>query len=214
MQQSRITIEQVQQILLHARAREMSEKARERLTWLEHFCVHGNSVTETSRYFGIPRMTLYRALKRFDPANPLSLEDLSRRPYGCGQRAEDPVAGYSPDARGTYVPEFRQEQAQMPSASLSEHASVCSHPHCVFCGMKRFWRTWKRAFLFSSLFVNLAFIVFLLGTVLFESQSTTASLTDTSAVYSVSESVSHVRTKYGAPLEVLPTATHYFVPLE
>jgi hypothetical protein len=76
----RFTLAEIEDVALRADALQLSPRARERLAWLRHHALTG-SVAETCRLFGIPRVTLYRLLTRFDPRDPTSLEDRSRRPH-------------------------------------------------------------------------------------------------------------------------------------
>jgi transposase InsO family protein len=62
----------------------LSRNARKRLQWFLDYNTrfHGNA-RKTCRYYGIPPKTFYYWKKRFDIANPRSLEDRSHRPkYG------------------------------------------------------------------------------------------------------------------------------------
>jgi hypothetical protein len=65
---------------------QLSRRARERLSWLRHYALT-DSVTDTCRYYRIPRVTLYRLLRRFDPLEPSTLEDRSRRPHTARELA-------------------------------------------------------------------------------------------------------------------------------
>lgn len=76
-----VTVEELERLLTQAQERGMSARACERLTWMLHYRKTGQSVAETCRKFGINRVTFYRLLQRFDPANIEALEDLSRRPH-------------------------------------------------------------------------------------------------------------------------------------
>jgi transposase InsO family protein len=62
----------------------LSKRARQRLKWLDYRKTH--TVTQTCRHFDIPRSTLNRWTKRFDPHNLASLEDRSSRPRSVRQR--------------------------------------------------------------------------------------------------------------------------------
>jgi putative transposase len=59
-------------------AHKLSKGARQRLTWLDYRRTH--TVKQTRLHFGIPRSTLNRRTKRFDPGNLANLEDRSSRP--------------------------------------------------------------------------------------------------------------------------------------
>ncbi len=55
-----------------------------RLEWLLHLSTHG-SVSGTCTHFRIPRSTLYRWLKRFDPCDVRSLQDNPKHPIPAGK---------------------------------------------------------------------------------------------------------------------------------
>lgn len=58
----------------------LSKDAKQRLKWMQHFRKYRNARL-TCRHFGISPDTFYLWKKRFNPQNPLSLEDKkSRRP--------------------------------------------------------------------------------------------------------------------------------------
>ncbi len=62
----------------------LSQAAQRRLKWLEYRKTH--TTGETCRHFDIPRSTLNRWRKRFDPHHLTSLEDRSSRPRIVRQR--------------------------------------------------------------------------------------------------------------------------------
>lgn len=66
------------------RAHRLSKRANQRLKWLDYRKTH--TVTQTCRHYDIPRSTLHRWQKRFDPAHLASLEDRSSRPQMVRQR--------------------------------------------------------------------------------------------------------------------------------
>lgn len=74
---------------LAARAVELglSEKARERLTWIMHFLMHDKSITDTCAEFGISRSTFCRWLDRFNPDDLGALEEKSHEPIVPRQSA-------------------------------------------------------------------------------------------------------------------------------
>lgn len=59
-------------------AHRLSKRATQRLRWLDYRKTH--TVTQTCRHFDIPRSTLHRWTKRFDPHDLSTLEDRSSRP--------------------------------------------------------------------------------------------------------------------------------------
>ena len=165
MQQYTPNTELVRQYARDADALGLSVRAKERLTWLLHYCENGHSVSATCRQFGIPRMTLYRVLQRFEFDDPKSLEDQSRRPHAVRPRVAAPAPVVA-------APAVQQSLFQAPAPQ--EHR--CLHPHCVSCMAARIdlGRKLKSAFLLGSVLVNVAFLSFLLVTALYEGRSATA----------------------------------------
>jgi transposase len=66
---------------------DVSPAVRERLRWILHFLEHGHSVTETCAVFDISRSTFHRWLKRFDPHDLSTLDDLPTDPEQVRQSA-------------------------------------------------------------------------------------------------------------------------------
>lgn len=58
----------------------LSREAVLKLRWIEYFLTHGESISLTSRHFGIARSTFVRWACRFDSRNPYMLEEKSRCP--------------------------------------------------------------------------------------------------------------------------------------
>lgn len=65
-------------------AHRLSKRANQRLKWLDYRKTHTTGAT--CRHFDIPRSTLNRWQKRFDPHHLTSLEDRSSRPQTVRQR--------------------------------------------------------------------------------------------------------------------------------
>ena len=63
-----------------ARAPKLSQRARQRLKWFDHYSSHDHNARLTCRYFGISPQTLYRWKRRYDPYHLETLEDHSCRP--------------------------------------------------------------------------------------------------------------------------------------
>ena len=140
-----LSIEHLRHLQEQADALKLSLKARERLAWLIYYCEHSCSVTETCRNFDITRMTFYRLMHRFHPAQPATLEDQSRRPHTLR----------------TAIDETRPMADQRPQQ--------CPHPHCFFCRLSQLnWHAIKVTFLIVSMVLNLALTGVLLGTSFFE----------------------------------------------
>jgi len=58
----------------------ISKDASKRLRWFDYYAACGN-VRKTCRYFGISAQTFYRWKNRYDPLDPTTLEEESRRPH-------------------------------------------------------------------------------------------------------------------------------------
>jgi hypothetical protein len=165
-------IAQVRRLLEEAAALGLSVRACERLGWLEHLCETG-SVTDTTRHFGIPRMALYRVLRRFNPADSKSLEDQSRRPHTM-RRPAARVPAIESD-----VPQFAQV-AEPVAMQPAAQPFVCQ---CALCRI-RAWPhlpRFKSGLVLASVLVNVAFVSFLLATAVLEGRSFEASLASDSA---------------------------------
>ena len=63
----------------------LSEKARQRLAWMDSFRECGNA-SQVCRHFSIPRRTFWRWKKRFDPFDLKTLSDRSRKPKHSPRR--------------------------------------------------------------------------------------------------------------------------------
>ena len=66
-----------------AKCRDLSKKAKNRLSMIGHYKKGGNA-SVTCRRYGISRTTLYQWLRRYLEKGPRSLEDLPRTPKGEG----------------------------------------------------------------------------------------------------------------------------------
>ncbi|MBI1934521.1 helix-turn-helix domain-containing protein, partial [Candidatus Peregrinibacteria bacterium] len=73
--------EEIGHFLRNAEALSIGRAARQRLRWFLYALDHGNDPREVGKHFGISPSTFRRWLKRFDPADPQSLEEKSRRPH-------------------------------------------------------------------------------------------------------------------------------------
>ncbi len=79
------------------RPHRLSKAAKRRLKWLDYRKTH--TIKQTCLHFDIPRSTLNRWQKRFDPHNLASLEDRSSRP----QTVRQPDMGSTGSGRGARV---------------------------------------------------------------------------------------------------------------
>ena len=162
MQQPIPTIGQLQTFIRDARACTLSEKARERLTWLEHFAGTGCSVSATCRHFAIQRMTLYRVLRRCDFADPTTLED-GPRPQAIWKLGTT-----------TSVPSDTQESSasQQSPKNMPASGAQCEDAghNCIFCSLKVLnWQYIRRALVLGSILCNLVLIAMMAATIFAES---------------------------------------------
>ena len=81
MQIHSVNITGIRSLLRRAETLELSRGAIQKLKWLLFATTHGGNVSLTCRHFGISRSTFLRWAERFDPANPLTLCEQSRRPH-------------------------------------------------------------------------------------------------------------------------------------
>lgn len=72
------------------RGRELSTEARRRLKWMEYYESHSHNARLTCRHFDVSPQTFYRWRRRYDPHNPHTLEDRSRRPRRLRQPSWSP----------------------------------------------------------------------------------------------------------------------------
>lgn len=71
----------VGRLLQRSRELELSASAVQKLKWFAFALEHNGNVSLACRHFGIARSTFMRWAERFDPRDPLSLEEESRRPH-------------------------------------------------------------------------------------------------------------------------------------
>lgn len=140
----------------------LSPKAQERLQWLVYHCDHGCSVRETCQHFGLTLVTFYRLLQRFDPADPSTLEDRSRRPHAVRTSAPRPVPT---------MPASVTVQISTPAIRHAAPAAIqalghvrCTNPHCIVCTLTspELRRRCKTGLLLTSVLVNAVFLASLL----------------------------------------------------
>lgn len=71
----------VGRLLSRSRELELSANVVQKLKWFAYALSHQGNISLTCRHFGIARSTFMRWAERFDPRDPLSLEEHSRRPH-------------------------------------------------------------------------------------------------------------------------------------
>lgn len=84
-----IRLSAVQHLLERAVELELSADAVQRLKWFVFALEHGNNMSLTCRHFGIARSTYLRWAQRFDPRDPDTLEERSRRPHAMRKPETD-----------------------------------------------------------------------------------------------------------------------------
>lgn len=89
MESLRAKLIDIRRLLERAEALELSNGAVRRLRWFEFALMHHGNVSLTCRHFGIARTTFLRWALRFDPANPETIEEKSRRPFRVRQPQTD-----------------------------------------------------------------------------------------------------------------------------
>lgn len=70
----------MRQLLRQAKAHELSPDAVRRLKWFVYLLDHRGNRSQAARHFDVARSTIARWSARFDPSDPLTLEDRSRAP--------------------------------------------------------------------------------------------------------------------------------------
>ena len=71
-------------------APQLSNKAKQRLRWMDYYEEHGRDVRGACSHFYIDRQKFYRWKKRYDPYNLKTLEDRSQRPRHLRQPTASP----------------------------------------------------------------------------------------------------------------------------
>jgi len=89
MKQTRLCRSKVERLLARASALELSDEARQKLRWFLFAAEHDGNASLTCRHFGIARTTYALWLRRFDPEDPRTLEEASRRPHRVRQPRTD-----------------------------------------------------------------------------------------------------------------------------
>jgi transposase len=103
---------------------ELTKDARQRLLWFLYYIDHKCNVSLTCRYYGIARSTFLRWAERFDPQNPQSLEEYSRRPKVLRQ-PQTPLEAIA------FIKEYREHEPRLSKEViagrlLSEHGMKIS----------------------------------------------------------------------------------------
>lgn len=108
------TLRNVRHLLKRAKELELSEGAVQRLKWFLFALEHDDNASLACRHFGIARTTYVRWAERFDPRDPSSLEEESRRPIRMREPETPPhVVALIRDARVKHVLMGKEEIAEM-----------------------------------------------------------------------------------------------------
>lgn len=119
MESLNATLQEVSRLINRADELELSRAAKQRLRWFEYALMHGRNVSLTCRYFGIARSTFLRWAERFDPKDPSSLEEHSRRPHRVRRPQTEKREVELIRAYRTNSPQMSKEQIQ--EALKEEH---------------------------------------------------------------------------------------------
>ncbi len=98
----------------------LSPQARQRLEWLIYLSEHRHSISNACRHFGIARTTLHRWIDRFNPHDPLSLEERSHHPTPTH------YAGFAPLPPAPMYPYVQTFSPYQPPAGAMQQPSVPS----------------------------------------------------------------------------------------
>lgn len=99
--------------LLRMEEPEISRDARRRLQWFIYCLEHESNVSLTCRYFGIARSTFLRWANRFDPLDPQTLEEHSRRPKHFRQPE-------TPEATVSLIKSLREKDPHISRKAIVE----------------------------------------------------------------------------------------------
>ncbi|MBU2214264.1 hypothetical protein KJ996_06560 [Patescibacteria group bacterium] len=146
----------------------------ERLKWFIDFSQH-RFVSRTCRRFDIARTTFYRWVQRFNPSDLNSLIDATRTPIKQ-RRVELQLSNLVHEARGVHSKlseELYRRGVQVPNQphpvqanmELQTEAQHINRLHRILA-----WLHLKRAFLLTSVFGNVALVMFLFGYATYEAR--------------------------------------------
>ena len=108
-------------MLRHADALSLSRGARQRLHWFLYALAHEGNVSLACRYFGISRDTFVRWAKRFNPRDPSTLEEQSRRPHTVRK----------PNTDAAVIALIRQYREQSPAMGKEQIAVLLHIDHRI-----------------------------------------------------------------------------------
>lgn len=113
--------EDVERLRRNAPALALSSMARRRLEWFLYALDHDGDIAAVSAAFAISASTFRRWLKRFDPENPQSLEEKSRRPHALRE----------PDTLPEAVALIRAYRLREPTMGKERIAAALAQEHGI-----------------------------------------------------------------------------------
>lgn len=116
--------EDIERLRRNAPALALSRAARQRLEWFLYAIDHDDDVAAASAAFAISASTFRRWLKRFDPENPRSLEEKSRRPHAL--REPDTLPEIVELIRAYRLREPTMGKERIAEALIKEHGVALS----------------------------------------------------------------------------------------
>lgn len=119
--ESRPQREEIEKFLREAEPLHLSAGVRQKLEWFLYALDHGNDLQQVSEHFGISLSTFRRWLKRFDPDNPKSLEEKSRRPHAVRE----------PDTLPEVVALIRQYRLRYPTMGKERIQKALAKEHGI-----------------------------------------------------------------------------------
>ena len=113
------TKQKIEFLRSQAKDLELSSGARLRLSWFAYAFDHEGNISLTCTHFGISRSTYHRWSERFDPSDPRTLEDRSKRPRRVrGEETSSEVIGL--------IRAYRQKTPTAGKNRISE-LILCEH---------------------------------------------------------------------------------------
>lgn len=128
------TLRNVRHLLKRAKELELSDAAVQRLKWFAFALEHDGNASLACRHFGIARTTYVRWASRFDPRDPSSLEEESRRP----RRVREP------ETPPHVVALIRDQRVKTPLMGKEEIASLLQARYGVAVSASTVGRTIAR----------------------------------------------------------------------
>ncbi len=112
----------------------LSHDVLQKLRWFQYALEHEGNISLTCRHFGISRTTFLRWAERFDPRNPFTLEEQSRRPHHVR----------APETDETIVALIREYRVRAPYVSKEEIRVLLFEEHGVVASASTIGRVISR----------------------------------------------------------------------